>query len=156
MTLTGWDSRRFTWTTGGENWTDNTNWLNESEPLSQWYEVSVNSQGRVTGIDLSGNGLSGSVPPSLGHSVSELKTLDLSDNPMLTGMLPLSLMNLSELQHIEYRGYGCMRAWGRGVSTVAWDDSFQGDVCVHDGDGLGLKVFYLETGVRTGRIIPTG
>ena len=60
-------------TTGGENWTDNTNWLVDSEPPSQWYEVRVNSQGRVTGIDLSGNGLSGSVPPSLGHSVSELK-----------------------------------------------------------------------------------
>ena len=132
--------------TGGENWTDNTNWLNESEPLSQWYEVSVNSQGRVTGIDLSGNGLSGSVPPSLGHSVSELKTLDLSDNPMLTGMLPLSLMNLSELRILNMEGTGMcapddaeFRQW---LETI----SFQGNTCADDGDGLGLEALYLTTG----------
>ena len=131
-------------TTGGENWTDNTNWLNESEPLSQWYEVSVNSQGRVTGIDLSGNGLSGSVPPSLGHSVSELKTLDLSDNPMLTGMLPLSLMNLSELRILNMEGTGMcapddaeFRQW---LGTI----SFQGNTCADD--GLGLGALYLTTG----------
>lgn len=119
--------------TGGENWTDNTNWLVDNKPPSQWYGVSVNSQGRVTALDLSGNGLGGSVPPSLGHSVSELETLDLSDNPMLTGMLPLSLMNLSELRTLNIEGTGMcapdeteFRQW---IGTI----DFQGNTCADDG-----------------------
>ena len=116
--------------TGGENWTDNTNWLSEDEPLSQWSGVRVNSQDRVTEINLPGNGLSGSVPPSLGHSVSELETLDLADNPMLSGMLPLSLMNLSGLQTLNVEGTDACAPddaeFQRWLGTIG----FRGDNCV--------------------------
>ena len=122
--------------TGGENWTDNTNWLSEDESLSQWYGVTVNDEDRVTALDLSGNGLSGSVPPSLGHLVSELETLNLADNPMLTGMLPLSLMNLSKLETLNIEGTGACapddEAFQQWLGTTM---DFQGNVCVMNGNG---------------------
>ena len=60
---------------GGDNWTDNTNWLSAA-PLGDWYGVETNGQGRVTGLRLGGwvesqgrhvgNGLIGSLPAELG------------------------------------------------------------------------------------------
>ena len=120
--------------TGGENWTDNTNWLSENQPLSQWHGVTANDEGRVTALDLSSNGLSGSVPPSLGYSVSELETLDLSDNPMLTGMLPLSLMNLSELQTLNIEDTGVCAPEDMAFQQWLGTIDFQGDVCVMEKD----------------------
>ena len=131
--------------TGGENWTDNTNWLSENQPLSQWRGVTANDEGRVTALDLSGNGLSGSVPPSLGYSVSELETLDLSDNPMLSGMLPLSLMNLSELEALNIEGTGACApedaAFQQWLTTI----DFQGDICVLEED-MDVDVMVVDNG----------
>ena len=118
--------------TGGENWSDNTSWLNEDEPLSQWYGVTVDNEGRVTALDLSGNGLSGSVPPLLGYSVSELEILNLADNPMLTGMLPLSLMNLSELETLNIEGTGACASDDEAFQQWLGTIDSQGNVCVMD------------------------
>ena len=43
-------------TTGGANWTNNTNWLT-NEALSEWHGVTTNSDGRVTELNLSRNQL---------------------------------------------------------------------------------------------------
>ena len=56
-------------------------------------------------LNLSHCDLSGGVPDTLG-TLSRLWTLDLSANPQLTGPLPLSLMELSDLKHIDFRGTG--------------------------------------------------
>ena len=45
--------------TNGPNWTNNTNW-NSSAPVDQWYGVSTDAGGRVTGLLLPENGLTGS------------------------------------------------------------------------------------------------
>ena len=63
------------WATGGEGWTDDTNWLSDAR-LSEWYGVSVNDEGRVTGLDLSRNGLVGALPLRLAE-LSELATLNI-------------------------------------------------------------------------------
>ena len=65
------------WATGGESWVKSTDWLSD-EPLSDWHGVTVNGQGRVTGLDLSRNGLSGELPLVL-MDLSELETLDIGD-----------------------------------------------------------------------------
>ena len=52
-----------------------------------WSHLSTN--GRVTGLDLSSNGLTGSLPAELGN-LSELQSLDVSSNG-LTGALPAGL-----------------------------------------------------------------
>ena len=123
--------------TGGENWTNNTNWLSENEPLSQWYGVTVNNEERVTALDLPGNGLSGSIPPLLGHLVSELETLNLADNPMLSGMLPLSLMNLSELEALNIEGTGACAPEDAAFQQWLGTITFQGNVCARMEDDEG-------------------
>ena len=81
--------------TGGDNWADNTNWLSQ-RPIDQWYGVEVDSNGRVTALDLNDNGLSGAIPTSLGD-LTELSTLVLSAN-RLTGSIPPQLGNLPNLR----------------------------------------------------------
>ena len=52
--------------TDGANWDDNTNWLSE-QPLQYWKGVTINSEGRVTQLDLFLNQLSGDIPVELGR-----------------------------------------------------------------------------------------
>lgn len=78
--------------TGGDNWTDNTNWLSDA-PLDDWYGVEV-TDSRVTGLRLGGwdesagriigNRLTGSLPPELG-TLSALRWLEAAGNSGLTG-----------------------------------------------------------------------
>ena len=80
--------------TDGDNWGDNTGWLVDSDPCN-WYGVTCMG-GHVTNLDLSGNGLNGTLPPELGNLI-QLTWLNLSRN-QLTGSIPPELSNLSILQ----------------------------------------------------------
>ena len=90
--------------TDGPNWTDNTNWCSDA-PLDMWYGVTTDSEGRVTQITLSDNGLSGdagnTLAPlteliSLSCSENSLIGLDLSANTALVSLV-CTYNNLSEL-----------------------------------------------------------
>ena len=90
--------------TDGPNWTDNTNWCSDA-PLDMWYGVTTNSEGRVTGISLSDNGLSGDAGNTLAPLSkltylscysNSLIGLDLSANTALT-LLYCDNNNLSDL-----------------------------------------------------------
>ena len=90
--------------TGGEDWTDNTNWLS-SEPLDEWYGVETDDSGRVSRLDLGGNDLSGPIPPDLGQ-LTELRSLNLSSRGNsswveLTGSIPPELGNLAKLELLD-------------------------------------------------------
>ena len=85
--------------TGGAEWVQSGNWLTESS-LEDWYGVSV-SGGRISELDLSGNGLSGEIPDL--SALHGLETLDLSGNEDLGGELPLGLMNLPGLDTVDVR-----------------------------------------------------
>ena len=61
--------------TGGAGWTDSTNWKT-SAPLGEWYGVTTDTAGRVTSLELPGNGLTGPIPAALG-SLALLQVLDL-------------------------------------------------------------------------------
>ena len=64
------------------------NWLSE-RPISEWYGVTVDVDGRVNGLYLSSNELTGEIPEELG-SLSGLRRLYLSSND-LTGEIPEEL-----------------------------------------------------------------
>ena len=83
--------------TDGDNWTNRTNWLIDTE-LSTWHGVTV-SNGRVTHLVLSDNELSGPVPAVLG-GLSNLTALELGDN-YLRGAIPPEWGRLSKLETLS-------------------------------------------------------
>ena len=83
--------------TNGANWDDNTNWLDDTVPLSEWYGVTV-TNGRVQYLNLNGNRLTGSIPAELGNT--NLQGLYLDDN-QLTGSIPSQLGNLANLKGLS-------------------------------------------------------
>ncbi len=83
--------------TGGEQWTDTTNWLSD-EPLAAWHGVETNEAGKVVGLSLGDNGLAGSMPGLLAE-LGDLITLDLSGNA-LTGEIPSPLGALPQLHRL--------------------------------------------------------
>jgi len=86
--------------TGGANWQRNTGWNVTNMPCS-WYGVSC-SGGHVSGLDLSGNQLTSSIPTELGN-LTNLTYLDMSGN-QLTGSIPTELGNLSNLTYLVMSG----------------------------------------------------
>ena len=87
--------------TEGPNWENNRNWLSD-RPIGEWSRVSTDGDGRVTGLYLDGNQLSGSIPPDLGNLAS-LVTLSLHDN-QLSGSIPPELGNLANLEYLYLDG----------------------------------------------------
>ena len=85
--------------TDGPNWSTSTNWLSD-RPIREWHGVFTNWEtGRVEGLSLGGNNLSGSIPPELGN-LTELKDLYLWRN-QLGGSIPLDLGNLTKLEGLQ-------------------------------------------------------
>ncbi len=71
-------------TTDGANWKHSDNWLTEL-PISTWYGVSTDANGRVTVLNLSNNGLHGPLPDL--SALTNLEWLSFSNN-RLTGPIP--------------------------------------------------------------------
>jgi Leucine-rich repeat (LRR) protein len=86
--------------TNGSGWTRSDGWLDD-ENLDRWHGVRTDSIGRVSGLDLNNNGLSGQVPGALGRLAS-LTELRIRDNA-IEGRLPLALAGVS-LEEFDYAG----------------------------------------------------
>ena len=112
--------------TGGSGWANSANWLTD-RPVREWHGVVTDASGRVTGLFLYTNQLSGAIPPELGN-LSSLGWLDLSGN-QLTGEIPSELgglMNLTVLRLSGNQLTGCV-------------PSGLGDVVDNDIEQLGLS-----------------
>lgn len=99
---TGYDGDRealiaFYNATDGPNWKDNTNWCSDG-PLDTWYGVTTDGEGRVTGIALDDNSLSGDAGNTLAP-LSKLTSLECDYNS-------LSGLDLSHNQALEYLSCG--------------------------------------------------
>ncbi|MYB07305.1 MAG: hypothetical protein F4Y24_13220 [Gemmatimonadetes bacterium] len=86
--------------TGGDGWTDNTNWLSNKD-LSEWYGVGMSGD-KVDDLRLYDNNLVGTIPPELG-GLDELFILSLSDNK-LSGPIPPELSKLTRLRDLLLYG----------------------------------------------------
>ena len=98
--------------TNGDSWSNRYNWLTD-EPLGEWYGVLTDDSGRVVDLDLSGNKLSGTIPPELGH-LANLELLNLSQNE-LKGEIPSELGDLSNLEQLYLHN---MTYWGDLTGTI--------------------------------------
>ena len=84
--------------TGGDNWTNNENWLSDA-PIGTWYGVTTDESGRVIELILWFNNLGGTIPPELGD-LTALTRLDFSGN-QLSGTIPTELGNLTALTRLD-------------------------------------------------------
>lgn len=113
--------------THGDGWVFNANWLGPPGTEGDWLGVSCNLSGtHVIRLELAGNRLTGTLPPSL-YRLTELQNLNLSDNEIggvipatigqlkflrglmlggnrFEGTLPASLGNLLRLEQLSLRG----------------------------------------------------
>ena len=97
--------------TGGAGWTDSTNWKTTA-PVGEWHRVTTDADGRVTGLYLSFNNLTGRIPPALGN-LARLRELYLAWNE-LTGPIPSELERLVNLERLNLSGNefpGPVPAW---------------------------------------------
>ena len=101
--------------TDGANWEDNSNWLS-NRPVREWYGVANDANGRVTGLYLWDNQLTGSIPLQLGN-LSNLETLFLSDN-QLTGCIPEGLQDV-EFNDFDQVGLPFCALQSPGAPTVS-------------------------------------
>ncbi|CAN0069798.1 unnamed protein product [Pylaiella littoralis] len=84
--------------TNGPAWKVNTGWGTDAD-ISDWYGVSVDNWGRVVKLELSGNGLNGTIPTEF-EELQDLLHLDLSHNS-LKGTIPTELEELRDLLHLD-------------------------------------------------------
>ena len=119
--------------TGGDNWTNNTGWLQTSTPCT-WYGLTCN-EGHVSHLHIYGNGLSGHLPQELGD-LAELIELWLVSRS-LAGPIPSSLTNLNRL----------------GVLVLV-SSGFSGPLPAYMGKLTALRVLDLSGNQLTGPIPP--
>ncbi|MFK8010440.1 MAG: LamG-like jellyroll fold domain-containing protein [Marinicellaceae bacterium] len=86
--------------TNGDNWQNNTNWLNGDPCHDEWEGITCSSN-TILEIELRNNNLVGSIPTEIGNLAS-LTSLELDSN-QLTGIIPSEIGNLSELTRLSIR-----------------------------------------------------
>lgn len=151
--------------TGGENWTDNTNWCSD-KPLEEWYGVgfwgghvrylslgSNNLSGQIPEqlaelpalyyLNLSFNQLSGTIPSFIGNLTS-LEYLDLSDNE-LTGNLPVSMAALNSLENINLCGNRLNGVIPDEIVACDWWNRLGYDAVIHQKGGNRLSFSMYES-----------
>ena len=89
---------------GGSGWVRDDNWLTAA-PLSEWAGV-VMSEGKVIGLRLGNNGLTGEIPASI-SGLDGLEQLNLMNND-ITGGLPAEMADLTSLMELNVAGNGGM------------------------------------------------
>ena len=82
---------------GGDDWSNSDGWIYNVD-IGQWHGVTTDTEGRVTKLDVSGNGLTGGLPEEMG-TLTALTELDLSDN-RLSGPLPGEIGSLTKLEEL--------------------------------------------------------
>ncbi len=142
--------------TGGRSWTNHDNWLTGA-PLDAWHGVVTDASGRVRGLELWNNGLTGEIPPELGNLAS-LARLWLHTNG-LTGQIPPELGNLANLDHLLLGGNGLTGEIPPELGNLAnldilwlYNNNLTGEIPPELGALASLEWLYLSGNALTGEI----
>ena len=84
-------------THGSLLWHNHTGWL--EDPVVQWYGITLDASGRVTGINLPNNNLVGQLPLSRLDQLAHLRYLNVSGN-QFSGTIPEELGDLTQLEYL--------------------------------------------------------
>lgn len=107
----------FYYATGGDNWTDKTNW-GSNEPLNKWYGIYIGgNQNQVTYLDFMNNNLVGKVSYSLGQ-FKYLDHLNFSGNPLLENNVSGLIDALSDCSELTFLGVNHLRNYGNVPSSI--------------------------------------
>lgn len=108
-------------TTNGGRWLVHSGWRNTSLGICDWYGITCDSTGNVTGLSLAGNGLVGSLADAVEMSnISTLDHVDLSNNTLF-GPVPLWLGEMSKLKVLDlsWNFFSSFPStWGSGASSL--------------------------------------
>ena len=144
--------------TGGPGWTDSTNWKTAA-PLSEWRGVRTDDDGRVIGLWLPRNNLTGTIPHELGN-LTNLQEVSLSENS-LTGTIPHELGNLTNLVRLylsENSLTGKIPHELGNLTNLQYvslsDNSLTGTIPRELGNLTNLQVLHLYDNSLTGTIPP--
>lgn len=87
-----------------QDWTNSTGWIgavkNNVVDVSGWHGVETNTEGQLISLTLDSNNLNGFLPTALGD-LTDLSGLVLPNNPLLTGKIPSSIGNLTEMVYLN-------------------------------------------------------
>ncbi len=120
--------------TNGAGWKNSRHWLNDV-PLTLWYGVNTDADGRVTELRLRDNDLEGRIPPQIGH-LARLTDLDLGKNA-LTGPIPPEIGGLAELRTLSL-----------------WSNGLEGSIPLQIGRLSRLTELHVSNNALTGPIPP--
>lgn len=116
--------------TGGDNWTNNTNWCTD-KPLSEWYGVRVNEKGRVAELSFFQNNLTGTIPEDI-SKLTELEVLVLSYNSLTE--MPEAICKLYSLRKLYLQSHASVGKEFSGVIPESLGNLQNLEVLVLDGD----------------------
>lgn len=85
--------------TNGDDWYNNTNWLDETIHHCDWYGVDCDGENEVSGLILTQNNLAGTIPQQELESLEWLEVIDFWDN-QLNGYIPPEIGNMSRLEEL--------------------------------------------------------
>ena len=142
---------------GGSGWTASDGW-DSARTLDTWHGVTVTG-GRVVGLALAGNNLSGTVPASL-STLTKLTSLDLSYNG-LSGAIPPGLRGLSQLTTLDLSANGLSGAIPPELGDLSsldelylHDNALSGAIPPELGNLSSLEELYLHDNALSGAIPP--
>eukprot|EP00026_Physarum_polycephalum_P014135 Phypoly_transcript_14613.p1 GENE.Phypoly_transcript_14613~~Phypoly_transcript_14613.p1 ORF type:complete len:217 (+),score=28.18 Phypoly_transcript_14613:312-962(+) len=121
----------YTSTSGPTEWIINKGW-GTADPICTWWGVSCSTSGSTFNLSLIGNGLTGTIPNSLGQLGTSITSLLLDEN-RLEGTIPASLTNLTKLTQFDIS-----------------QNNLTGTVPTGFGNLTGLHLFWISDNLLTG------
>lgn len=104
--------------TNGNSWADNTGWQSTAGTECTWYGITCDLKGEtITAIDLSGNGLRGTLP--LISQLTNLESFNVGNGAHFVNFLVGTIPSLSGLTHLKFFVAGGGQEFTGSIPTLA-------------------------------------